>query len=91
MKGKKENQIQIIQVQQIGNKQLDKVKQKKSKRRKYKKKGVKFLYFQLRSFVPGSIDHLHVGDGLCVRAVLYPPQTPFYCSVSRAWFGNCSL
>lgn len=41
--------------------------------------------------LPWSIDHLLVGDWLCVGAILHPPQTSFNGSVSRARLGNSSL
>lgn len=41
--------------------------------------------------LPWSIDHLPVGDGLCVWSVLNSSQTSFYSSISRAWFGNTSV
>lgn len=42
-------------------------------------------------FLPWGMDNLPVGDGLCVGAVLHPPQAPLNGSVSRARFGNSSL
>lgn len=41
--------------------------------------------------LPWSIDHLLVGDRLCVWAVLNSSQTSFYSRISWAWFGNTTL
>lgn len=87
--GKTKTNILTTQFQENWNKQVFQATQKTTEG------SIKSSYFlnycQLKSILPWSTDHLHVGDWLRVGTILYPPQTPFYCSISRAGFGNCSL